>query len=228
MKKAPPYLSYRTFKNFLDSLRATAIPTRIDRGIMANMSGSNQALLISTVRYLGLASEHGVPTADLKRLIEAKESDRNQVWSHILMNGYRELFDSNLDLERTTTNELANVFRRQGVTSPDRIRKCVSFFTLAAKDAGIKLSPHIKPYVGKRKEPRRPRSDGNEKFLNERTELSDESTAPPEWQLLLSKFPDFDPGWPEDLRKNWIEGFESLSRIIKLQKKSTNSDRDLT
>src|SRR5438445_2835528 len=111
-KKVPPYLSYTTFRNFLDSLRATALPTRIDRGIMANMSGSNQALLLSTIRYLGLASEQGIPTADLKQLIDAKEPERTSVWKRIVMKGYSDLIGSKLDLERTTTDELAEAFRR--------------------------------------------------------------------------------------------------------------------
>jgi hypothetical protein len=33
--------------------------------------------------------------------------------------------------------------------------------------------------------------------------------------MLLSKFPDFDPSWPGDVRKNWLEGFEYLSRMFK-------------
>ncbi len=214
-KKTPPYLSYTTFQNFLEALRATAVPTRINRGIMANMSGSNQALLLATIRYFDLASEQGIPTADLKQLIEVKESERKQVWRRILMSGYSDTFGSKIDLERTTTDELAEAIRRQGVSSPDRIRKCVTFFTMAAKDAGIKLSPHIKPYAGRRRANRLSRTlveDRHESvLLSDEKEVSDSSA----WQLLLSKFPDFDPSWPEDLRKNWLEGFQSLSKICK-------------
>lgn len=219
-KKAPPYLSYTTFRNFLDSLSATAVPTRIDRGIMASMSGSNQALLISTVRYFDLASEHGIPTSELKLLVEATEADRQQIWKRILMKGYSDLFNSKLDLARTTTNELAEAFRRQGVASPDRLRKCVSFFTLAAKDAGIKLSPHIKPFVVKRQESRRTRPIPDS---IKPASSSEELTGSHEWQLLLSKFPEFDPAWPEDLRRNWLEGFEELSRICKRNVTASNN-----
>src|ERR1043166_742402 len=214
MKKTPPYLSYTTFQNFLESLRVTAVPTRINRGIMANMSGSNQALLLATLRYFGLASEQGVPTADLKQLVEAKESDRKQVWRRIVMGAYSDTFGSKIDLERTTTDELADAIRRQGVSSPDRIRKCVTFFTMAAKDAGIKLSPHIKPYAGRRSDRRsRPVLERQQEgVLPDAKDVYQSS----DWELLLSKFPDFDPSWPEDLRKNWLEGFQGLSKICGL------------
>ncbi len=216
-RKTPPYLSYRTFRNFLESLRATAVPTRINRGIMANMSGSNQALLLATIRYFGLASEQGIPTADLKQLIEVKDPERMRVWHRILMSGYAETFGSKIDLERTTTDELADAIRRQGVSSPDRIRKCVTFFTLAAKDAGLKLSPHIKPYAGRRQASRRARATVTEqqrKVLLTSSDANDMNVSS-DWQLLLSKFPDFDPSWPEDLRKNWFEMFQSISKIPK-------------
>jgi hypothetical protein len=184
---------------------------------MANMSGSNQALLLATMRYFGLASEQGIPTADLKQLIEAKEPERKQVWRRILMGGYADTFGSKIDLERTTTDELADAIRRQGVASPDRIRKCVTFFTLAARDADIKLSPHIKPYAGRRQANRRARAtveDEKSKVPLSSSDANDMSGSS-DWQLLLSKFPDFDPSWPEDLRKNWLEGFQSLSKICK-------------
>jgi hypothetical protein len=216
MKKAPPYLSYTTFQNFLESLRVTAVPTRINRGIMANMSGSNQALLLATLRYFGLASEQGIPTADLKQLVEAKESDRKQIWRRILMQAYSDTFGSKIDLERTTTEELADAIRRQGVSSPDRIRKCVTFFTMAAKDADIKLSPHIKPYAGRRRSHRRSRAELEGQHETILVSDAQEVSRSSNWELLLSKFPDFDPAWPEDLRRNWVEAFQDLSQICGL------------
>jgi uncharacterized protein DUF5343 len=213
-RNTPPYLSYTTFQNFLESLRATAVPTRINRGIMASMSGSNQALLLATIRFFGLASEQGIPTADLKRLIESKEPERRHVWRSIVTSAYGATFGSKIDLERTTTDELADAIRRQGVASPDRIRKCVTFFTLAAKDAGIKLSPHIKPYAGRRQANRRARAaveEQQKKALLLSSDASDLSNSS-EWQMLLSKFPDFDPSWPEDLRKNWFEMFQKIRK----------------
>jgi hypothetical protein len=29
---------------------------------------------------------------------------------------------------------------------------------------------------------------------------------------LLGKFPSFDPGWPDDIKKKWFEGFDRLMK----------------
>lgn len=216
VKRVLPYLSYRTFRNFLDGLAVSGIPTRIDRSVIPSMSGSSQALLLSTVRYLGLVTEKGVPTPNLDLLVHSEGSKRQQVWQQILIGAYANVFNSGVDLERTTTQELAEAFAKQGVTSPETIRKCVTFFSLAAKDAGIKLSPHVKPYAGRRQAPRRARITGEER--TETPLALPEKTGSSEWELLVSKFPSFDPSWPENLRDNWYEGFERLARVLRDKK----------
>ena len=217
LKRLPPYLSYRTFRSFLDSVAVAGVPNRIGRSLMASKSGSTQALLLAAIRYLGLASEKGVSSPALETLVHAEGKERQDLWRRILENAYPALFSSKINLERTTTEELAEIFAREGVSSADTVRKCVTFFSLAAKDAGIKLSPHIKPYAGARRAPRRAKPGAEEL-----TAVS-ESLSPPldrdrnsstEWELLLSKFPDFDPSWPDDLRNNWLLGFERLSKML--------------
>ena len=32
-------------------------------------------------------------------------------------------------------------------------------------------------------------------------------------KLLLSKFPEFDPSWSDELKLNWFKGFDVLLRI---------------
>jgi hypothetical protein len=36
-------------------------------------------------------------------------------------------------------------------------------------------------------------------------------------QLLLSKFPSFDPAWPDDVKTKWFEGFNQLMVELKKQ-----------
>lgn len=220
-KKVPPYMSYKTFLSFLDALRVSGVPTRLDRSLVPSMSGSNQALLFSTLRYLGLVTNKGAPTQNLDTFVNAKMDDRKEIWRQLIINGYTNLFTSDIDIERATTQELAEVFAREGVASSDTVRKCVTFFSFAAKDAGIKLSPHIKPYAGRRQTSRR----GQETTKEQGTSTVPRSlmVAPggngsTDWQLLLSKFPDFDRSWPDDLKKKWFDGFERLSRMLNTAK----------
>jgi hypothetical protein len=115
------------------------------------------------------------------------------------------LFDGNIDLARTTTKELSDVFEGSGVASQDTIRKCVTFFSLAAKDAGIKLSPHVKPYSGTRQ----PRVSPGNGYRPVDSVPSHDSTSE-RFRALLEKFPDFDPSWPEEKRRGWVQAFKEL------------------
>src|SRR6266571_381138 len=157
-KRLPPYLSYRTFRNFVDSVRVSGVPTRIERSMMASKSGSTQALLFAAIRYLGLASEKGVSTPDLEQLVHSEGKQQRDVWRRIFVRSYSGVFKSKINLERATTEELSEIFLREGVSSKDTIRKCITFFCMGAKDAGIKLSSHIRPYAGHRQAGRRPRA----------------------------------------------------------------------
>jgi len=138
------------------------------------------------------------------------------MWHAILRRAYPNLFK--LDLQRATTQQVSDALSREGISSPDTIRKALNFFSLAAKDAGIKLSPHIKPYAGRRQLVRKARTAATQEINSGSNALLDvtEIDSSSEWQMLLSKFPSFDPGWPEDMRKNWLEGFERLARICKV------------
>lgn len=216
MKRIPPYLSFRTFRTFLDALGVSGVPTRVDRSVMASRSGSTQALLLSAIRYFGLISDNGLPTPDLEALVQANGKERQEEWRRILIRAYPSLFK--MDLQRATTQQLSEALAREGLSNQDTIRKALNFFSIAAKDAGLRLSPHIKPYAGRRQSTRRPRITVEEEkgtvAIPSPMALNDMDGSN-QWSMLLSKFPAFDPSWPEDLRKNWLEGFESLARICK-------------
>jgi hypothetical protein len=189
------------------------------------MSGSNQALLFSTLRYLGLITEKDLPTKDLENLVNANEDSWQEIWRAIITKAYVRLFNSELNLERTTTQELTEAFEREGVSSPDTVRKCVTFFTFAAKDAGITLSPHIKPYAGRRQTDRRIRA----RVEDQKESVADSSIAftkpnknsSTDLHLLISKLPDFDREWSEDLKKSWFERFDRLLRLLSDVKNDT-------
>lgn len=216
-KGSPPYLSYTTFRTFLDSLANIGVPNRIDRSLMLSMSGSNQVLLLSAVRYLGLASENGVSAPELEPLAKSEGAERRKLWRQILARAYPELINSEFNLEAATTEEVAEVFKNQGVTSADTIRKCVTFFSRAAKDAGVKFSPHVKPYRGVRPPTRPERRRQNNAY-----DLKPKSRPPTDGknakgstylELLLMKVPDFSPKWTAEETDNWLKAIAGLKQI---------------
>jgi hypothetical protein len=134
------------------------------------------------------------------------------------MSGYTFLFKEGFDLQRTTLSELQEYFAQAGVTG-DTLRKSMAFFMKASKDAGLTLSPHIK------KTPGRPRGTTKEK--RKTTSIPNGLPSDPKdlssfqgqnislEQMLLSKFPSFDPAWADDVKTKWFEGFNKLMEQFK-------------
>lgn len=216
----PPYLSYKTFVGFINSLKV-GIPTRIDRSVLSSMSGGVQAQLMAALRYLGLVSQHGVTTDRLAAFVNSEGAERERVFAALLKEAYPFLFNG-FDLQRGTTGELEEVFRKVGA-SGDTIRKCVAFFLAAAKAASIPVSPHIKT-AGISRGPGRSKkgtNGGSAKPLVEQDEEQekDPPTAPAmppmaSWQqLLLAKFPSLDPAWAPEVQTKWFESFDRLMKL---------------
>ena len=217
----PPYLPYTTFRNFLASLKAGAIPSRIDKSLLDRYSGSMQSWLIAALKFFGLTDETGKPRPELESFVESDDEGRKKLWRQIFDKSYGPLI-SGLDLSRATPGELSERFASQGL-SGETLSKCHSFFAAAAEDAGIALADHLKAR-GKFSGPRRSRKNRNEGFLGELPPAEPPSVPPSSPQktvreMLLEKFPPFNPEWSEDIQAKWFSGFEKLM-------KSTGENKD--
>ena len=213
-KLIPPYLPYKTFINFLDGFRI-AVPNRIDRSLMRSMAGTLQRQLISALEYLNLITpDTGVPKEQLQRLVHSEGPIRQKVLKETLTTAYPFLFNDSESLQGATSSELQEKFSKNGTTGipPENVWL---FFLKAAKDAGIAISPHIKktpgPRLGSTRQKRKLVVGGESTLPNANqnqppNSQSDEIT----WdKLLLSKFPSFDPAWPDDVKVKWFEAFEN-------------------
>ena len=67
----PPYVPYRSFRNFIDTLKQ-GIPARIDRSVMGTMSGALQSQLTTTLKYLDLIAPTGQPKEALAKLVNSE------------------------------------------------------------------------------------------------------------------------------------------------------------
>ena len=148
-EQIPPYVSYRTFSNFLTDLRTRGIPNRIDRSVMSHKSGTVQSQLLLALHYLGLVKASGHPRERLSRLVEAEDAERKAVLREIIQASYDFAFDRTFGLKTATSNQAQEVFEKTGA-SGETVRRCIAFFLAAAKDSGIPVSPYIKPH-GRRK-----------------------------------------------------------------------------
>src|SRR4051794_2377384 len=101
---APPYLSYRTFRTFVDSFQQ-GIPTRVDKSLMRSLSGSAQSSLIGALFFLNLIRDTGAPTDHLTKLVTSEGTERQRVLREVLEAGYSSLFGDGFDLSRATQHE---------------------------------------------------------------------------------------------------------------------------
>lgn len=215
VKAIPPYLSYKTLSNFLDSLKI-AVPSRIDRSLMRSMSGTLQKQLVASLEYLGLITAgKGTPTESLTKLVHAQGTERQRLLKEILTVSYPFLFKDGFDLERTTSSELQTRFAEAGTTG-DTTRKCIAFFLKAAKDAGMKISPHIHKSPGRPPGPSFGPGKLKRKIIPPSDNPIDDQGGQISWEeLLISKFPEFDPGWPNDVKSKWFDDFKELMQLKK-------------
>jgi hypothetical protein len=206
-------VAYATFKNFIDGMQESVMPSRIDRSVMPGQSGANQTYILAALKFFDLTDEKAAPTDHLKALVEGDEKTRAETLKKIVEHGYAFIFKSDLDLQRATEAQLHEKFIERGLAG-DTIRKCHSFFVNAADDAGIALGKHLKPRsrgqgvrTARRRSKRRTTGD-----------FSNENNNPPEAirktmrEMLLEKFPEYDPNWPAEIQTKWFAGFEKLMK----------------
>jgi hypothetical protein len=216
-KHLPPYVSYRTFHNFVERLQQR-MPSRIDRSYWGDiLSGSTGIQLMAALRFLGLIDANGKPMERLKPLVAARGGEpRAKLLQEIAYDAFGFVLKSSLDLESATYSQLEEVFHNTFQLTDDVSRKCVKFFIAMASDAGMTLSPFIT---------RRTRSahtgTGTKaitKKISNRTNRNviipqgtDEIPDHSSWNSkLLDKFPNFDPSWSEELKQKWFAAFDEL------------------
>ncbi len=98
----------------------------------------------------------------------------------------------------------------------DVTRKCIKFLVNLLDDAGVSLSPYIvkraktiRSGIGKKGATKRisARTNGNS------LASSDSNLIPTQtiwYEMVLAKFPNFDPAWTDEVKLKWFEAFDSL------------------
>jgi hypothetical protein len=214
--RLPPYVSYRTFRNFIEGLRQR-MPARIDRSYWGDtMSGSTGTQLTAALRFLGLIDATGNPAARLKPLAVASGEQRAALLNEILTAAYAFVQQPSLDLQSATYAQLKEAFSDRFQLTDDVRRKCLKFFIEMASDAGIMLSP----FITKRFRSEHA-SSGTKVAVKKQSSRTNRNLAVPNdsreiphnasWnQMLLTKFPAFDPEWNDDVKLKWFNAFDEL------------------
>lgn len=138
----PPYISMKTFLGFMEKLKETTVPERVDGSVLKNYAGSTAAQITAALRFLGFIEENGKSAELLGQLVNAYKTD---VWQQeigeVMVEAYAPIV-KDLKLETATPGMLNEKFREWGADG-EVLEKCVRFFEAAMTEGGIKLSPHI-------------------------------------------------------------------------------------
>ncbi|MBN1369827.1 MAG: DUF5343 domain-containing protein [Dehalococcoidaceae bacterium] len=217
-RQLPPYVSYRSFWNFLERLHE-AIPARIDRSYWGDkFSGSTGTQLMSALRYLNLIDDEGIPTELLRSLVASREFQRDELMAQIARNGYSFFLSGTVDYRTATYAQFEDILHSTFQVNSDVARKCIKFFIDLATDARIPLSPFVV------KKNRKSRAGSAGKRTKNRTEKKQENglvhsaKIVPDGttvdKLLIHKFPEFDPSWPDEIKLKWFSAFDELIKRI--------------
>ena len=215
----PPYVSYKTFTTFLESM-GLSIPNRLDKSAFPTMSGGTYNQLMPALRYLKLVDPTDKPTESLLELVGRTEPARQEELRQVLTEAYPYILqDPEFDLESATPKQLSDRFREYGATG-DTVRKCERFFLAAAQDAGIRLGHYLQRSAGsterKAVSPKRPakvrKGRGAAKHPSEEAGTAQTSVVVRE---LLAKLPNFDPTWPKETQESYLAFTEKVMLYAK-------------
>ncbi|MDP7194346.1 MAG: DUF5343 domain-containing protein, partial [Dehalococcoidia bacterium] len=121
----PPYVAYKTFRNFLEFLKDN-FPSRIDRSVWGpRYSGTSGQQLMTALKVLNLIDENGIPKEILTHLVNSEGENRRSILRRILMNTYEPIFK--IDLTKATKSQFHEVFKSFN-TKEGVIIKCEAFF----------------------------------------------------------------------------------------------------
>lgn len=214
-KQLPPYVSYRTFWNFLDGLQQS-IPARIDRSYWGErLSGSTGTQLVSALRFLDLIDENGFPTSRLRQIVSNKGAQRAEIIKQTVHSAYSFLFQDTVNLESATYAQIEEAFHDNFQIANDVTRKCIKFFIGIASDGGIKVSTFVTQKTRTShtsgtipKTSRKPIDNISRTKIPQAPENNSGGISMD--RLLVDKFPSFDPSWPDDIKSKWFAAFDEL------------------
>lgn len=216
----PPYVPYRTFATFLESLKG-GVPSRIDSSVLRSMSGGVRGWLKAALRSMQLIDASDVPTTALHRLVAAEGTMRQRLLRELFAGTY-EFLGRRVDLAAATPAEIEAAFAARGARG-DTVRKSIAFMLSMAKEAGVGLSPHlvkrgaIRRSDGRRRRPglvEPPQASPRAALRSEGAPSQAGSGTAAPIAELVQKLPPFDATWSDELKLKWFAAYDRLMSAI--------------
>ncbi len=219
-RRLPPYVSYRTFGNFLDLLQQHGMPARIDRSFWGDrFSGSTGTQLIGALRFLSLTDDLGAPTARLKQLVNARGSQRAEIVKAVTQESYAFILQGAINPQNATYSQFEEVLHANYELAGDVARKCIKFFVGLAEDGEIPLSTFVtkksstRSSPGTKKSVKKSPAKASRNSIVPSTPEEIENRMPLD-KILMTKFPSFDPAWSDEVKGKWFDAFDQILKRI--------------
>jgi len=139
----PPYTTFTSFMGFINKLKETQVPSRIDATVFRGASGSLVYSVLSALKSLNLINAEGIPSSQFVDLVMADEEDRKRQMRAIMEIAYAPLFGSSFNLASATAGQFDELIRREYDAKGSTVDKVATFFIAAAKYADIEISQHL-------------------------------------------------------------------------------------
>jgi hypothetical protein len=140
----PPYATFSPLLNFINKLRDTQVPSRIDPSVFGNASGSLSYSIIAALKVLKLIATDGTPTIAFMALVDADDDTRKELLRAALPAAYPTFFDGSFDIKKVTAGQFDEHIRDRYDAKGSTIDKVASFFIAAANYADVEISQLIK------------------------------------------------------------------------------------
>ena len=140
-----PYISFKTLLNLAERLEPES-PPKIDKSVVAYLSGGYSAQLLAALKMMGLTDDQGTPTPEMIRFVSDRDSridTVNQLWHTT----YEKLLER-VDVSKATQGQLEEAFTAEYDVTGDTRRKAMVYFIHGCQYASITLSPLILETVG--------------------------------------------------------------------------------
>jgi hypothetical protein len=139
----PPYIPFDTFTGFIEYLKGSAVPSRIDKSAMpSDLPSLVRGQIQSALKFLLLVDSAGTPDPKLRRLVGAYATDKwKEELAGVISDAYVDLV-GDTDLDSATQHQLDERFRAYYDSDQMRV-KAARFYLTAMTAAGLKFSPHL-------------------------------------------------------------------------------------
>jgi hypothetical protein len=146
----PIYATYLSFERAMDQFQQNGLPPVVATDAITTDSVNTARRLIAGFRALGWIDGTGVPSAELRAMVKARNTAE---WQETLRGALRNAYSFlPVEWDGLSAAQLSTAFHKYTGRNDDVLKGAETFFLAAALDAGIPLKPELAIRASKARE----------------------------------------------------------------------------